>query len=247
MVGKVTVGGFDHLLFRDWLYRMSSGLHATIGLEESLIPAPLVLGVVCILLHSLRRKDYRVLWVCAWAAGSVAAALALKGYCWRLPEFDVHRAMFILPVLSLMLGLYLSENWEPASPGTENRLMRGMIISAILVMILNSAYLPFIRRTPRASDPAFTEDAEEATMLVLHKAWPNPKTIYLKPPLGCDLEDNLKYFSPDTAIVRTDPPEGEHLQGNFVISFINDSPSARIRDFLVWHHNDRPFLQIKPE
>jgi hypothetical protein len=247
LAGKVALGGFDGLVARDWLFRLSGGFHATIGLEESLVPAPLLLGLVFILVHSLGRRDFRVLWVCAWGAGTVAVALALKGYCWRLPEFDVHRAMTILPVLSLALGLYLSENWSRLSQGADERLLRGLVISAMVVMILNSACLPFLRRTPRGSDPTITGDDEEAIMLVLHVAGRSPRTIYMQPPLDCDLDDILRYFWPDTAIVRSDPPEGEHLPGVYVLSFLNKDPMTRVYDFLVWHANRRPYLQLRPE
>jgi hypothetical protein len=247
VASKVKIGGFDNLVFMDWLVRMSSGLHSTVGLEESLVPAPLLVGIVFALIHGMRRRDFRLAWICAWAAGCVVVSLALKGYCWRRPDFDIQRAMFILPVLSLAVGVYLSENWSLLSPGGDDRLLRGLVVSAVLVMILNSAYLPFIRRTPRDFDPPIMTDDEESTMLVLNKAAPNPKTIYLQPPLNCDLDDNLKYFWPDTAIVRSDPPDGEHHQGNYVISFISKDSATRIPDDLVWHRNRRPFLQMRPE
>jgi hypothetical protein len=247
LAGKIEVGGFDGLILNDWLFRMGQGFHATIGLEESLIPTPLLLGIFLILGHSLLRRDFRVLFVVAWALGSVAIALALKGYCWRYPDFDIHRAMFILPVLSLLLGLYISEYWRQMPSGSDDRLLRGMVIAAIVVMLVNAAYLPLIRRSPRASEPALTADEEEATMLVLDKAWPNPKTIYFKPPLDCDLDDMLKYFSPDTKIIRGMPPDGEHLQGNYVISFLKPDLVDRMPDDLVWHRNRRPYLQIAPE
>jgi hypothetical protein len=247
LADKLKIGGFDNLVLNDWLFRMSGGLHAAIGLEESLIPAPLVLGIVFILVHSLRRRDFRVLWLCVWAAGSVVMSLALKGYCWRQPEFDIHRAMFVLPVLSLALGLYVSENWTSLSPPSDDRLLRGMVVSGILVMILNSAYLPFVRRAPRAFDPQIKTDDEEATMLVLEKAGPDPTTFYLVPPLNCDLDDFLRYFYPDATIVRGVPPEGEHLKGHFVISYLNKDAETRIHDDLVWHRNPRPYLQLSPE
>jgi hypothetical protein len=247
LASKVTVGGFDNLVPMDWVWRMAGGLHATIGLEESLIPAPLLLGVVFILIHGIRRRDFRPAWICAWAAGSVAVALALKGYCWRRPDFDIQRAMFILPVLSLAVGVYLSEGWAQLSPGGDDRLLRGIVGSAIVVMIVNSAYLPLIRRAPRDFSPPIMTDDEESTMLVLGKAGPNPRTIYLEPPLDCNLDDNLKYFWPDAAVIRGDPPEGEHKPGSYVISFISKDPATRIQDDLVWHRNRRPYLQIRPE
>jgi hypothetical protein len=247
LAAKTKIGGLDNFGAIDWLNRMAQGFHATVGLEESLIPAPLLLGILFILFRGVRGGDFRIPFVLAWGAGSVVMALALKGYCWRVPEFDVHRAMYILPVLSLALGLYLSQHWEGISPGGDDRLLRGVIMAAILVMIANSAYLPFIRRAPRAFDPGFKEDPEEATMLVLKKAAPNPRTIFFHPPFNCDLDDNLTYFSPDTRIVRGDPPSGEHLPGNYVISLISLDPLFHLRDELVWHRNEGPFLKIDPE
>lgn len=69
----------------------------------------------------------------------------------------------------------------------------------------------------------------------------------MQPPLDCDLDDILRYFWPDTAIVRSDPPEGEHLPGVYVLSFLNKDPMTRVYDFLVWHANRRPYLQLRPE
>jgi hypothetical protein len=247
LAGKVTVGGFDDLILKDWLFRMGQGFHATIGLEESLIPAPLLLGIFLILAHSVLRRDFRVLLVCAWALGSVAIALALKGYCWRYPEFDIHRAMFILPVLSLLLGVYVSEYWKQLTPGSEDRLIRGLVLAALVVMFINAAYLPLIRRSPRSSEPALTADEEEATMLVLDKAQAHPRTIYFTPPLDCDLDDMLKYFSPETTIIRGYPPAGEHEKGIYIISFLKPNLADRLPDNLVWHLNRRPYLQIAPE
>jgi hypothetical protein len=248
LAGRAAIGGFDGLLAVDWLFRLLAGFHATVGLEESLIPAPLLLGLVFILVHSVRTRDFRVPFVCAWAVGAVVMALALKGYCWRLPQFDIHRAMFIVPVLSLMLGLYLSEHWRALSGG-DDRLLRGIIVSGILVMILNSAYLPFIRRTPRESSPFFATDEEEAAMLVWKTAGAGAKTVYVQPPFPPEyrFDDLLRYFSPDAKVVRTAPPEGEHLPGNLVVSFLSDDPATRLADFLVWHNNPRPFLKIRPE
>lgn len=249
LADKTTLGGFDNLLAVDWLFRLGVGLHATVGLEESLIPAPLVLGLVLILAHSVRRKDFRVPFVCAWAAGSVFMALALKGYCWRLPDFDIHRAMFIVPVLSLALGLYISENWRAFSPGGDDRMLRAMVVSGILVMILNSAYLPFIRRTPKESTPVIATDEEEAAMLVWTRAGAGAKTVYVLPPFLPEyrFDDILQYFSPETKLIRSAPPDGEHVPGNFVISFLSDDGDSRIADVLVWHNHARPYLQIKPE
>jgi hypothetical protein len=247
LAGKIAFGGFDDLVVNDWLSRMGQGIHATVGLEESLIPAPLLLGVLLVLGHSIRRRDFRALLICAWAAGSVVMALALKGYCWRSPAFDIHRAMFILPVLSLMVALYVSEYWRQLAPGSDERLLKAMIMTATLAMFLNSSYLPFIRRAPRAYEPALVSDEEEATMLVLAKAWPNPKTIYFAPPLDCNLDDLLYYLSPDTKIIRGSPPEGEHVQGNYVISFRSKELAERLPDDLVWHRNRRPYLKLVPE
>ena len=244
---KLTFGGFDNLVVQDWVHRMAGGFHATFGLEESLIPAPLTLGIILILIHSLSRRDYRVLWVCLWAAASVGMSLALKGYCWRAPEFDIHRAMFILPVLSLALGLYVSEHWGHLFAGSEGRLVGAGVMAVILVMVLSSIYLPFIRRAPRAYEPALTTDDEEAVMLILRRAGPDVRTVYLKPPLNCDVDDSLSYYFPEAKILRADPPEGEHLRGNFVLSYLSKDPETRIQDDLVWHRNRRPFIRIDPE
>lgn len=244
---RLQVGGFADLSPGDWAYRITSGLHATVGLEESLIPAPLVLGVLFILVHSLARRDLRVPYLCVWTAGTVLLSLALKGYCWREPEFDIHRAMVVLPPLSLALVMYLAAHPEALSPPASAGLLRGLVMGAIVLMILNSAYLPFIRRAPRSYFPYAVTDQEEAAMLVVRKALPGAKTVYLVPPLFCPLEDTLSYFAPETRVVRGQPRGDEHKPGNYLITYIKDDPYARVPSVGERHLNPRPFLRILPE
>jgi len=246
-VDKFQISEFPDLNWVDWFYRYFSGLHATVGLEESLIPAPLMLGILIFLYLSLLQKDFRFLALCVWAAGTVGVSLTLKGYCWRPPEFDIHRAMIILPPLSLAFTLYLASYWKQFTAKTSTAVLRTLIIGVIVLMVLNTFYLPFIRRAPRAFYPELMTDTEEATLLVIHNTAPNPKRIYLIPPFNTSLEDSLQYFSPDTEVVHNNPPPGEHLPNTYLISFISINPDDHAWDMFVRHLHPRPFLQIKPE
>jgi len=244
---KFQISEFPNLNWVDWLYRYLIGFHATVGFEESLVPAPLMLCVLIGLYFSLRRKDFRFLALCLWAAATVGISLTLKGYCWRPPEFDIHRAMVILPPLSLAVALYLADYWKQIAAKGSDSILRTLIIGVIALMVLNTIYLPFIRRSPRSYFRDVMTDTEEAILLVIHHAAPNPKRIYLIPPFNCELEDGLQYFSPDTNVVRDNPPPGEHDPNTYLISFISTNPDDHAWDDFARHTHPRPFLQIKPE
>jgi len=245
--GRFTLGGVPNLTVADWLYRYGVGFHAAFGLEESLIPAHLVLGSLIILYASLRQKDFRFLLLVLWSIGVVFFALALQGYCWGVPEWDLHRAMIILPPLSLAVTLYLASYWKAFIPSQYDFAFRGLIIGVLLLLILNAIYLPLIRRGPRGSTIDVINDQEEATLLVVNHSGPPPKLIYVIPD-NLVLEDGLQYFSPETKVIHGPPPAGEHSEGAFVLSFIHpDDPESRYWDQFARHTHPRPFLQMKPE
>lgn len=249
--GRFSIGATADSGNDNWLYRLSNGLHAAFGLEESLVPAPLALGILFVLIHSLKRRDYRILMVCLWAFATVAGSLLMKGYWRRVPEFDIQRAMVVLPPLSLALVWYAASLW-PAAGGGE-RAMRIAAASAVLFMLLNASYLPLIRRAPRAYVPFAVTDKEEATMLVLGRAGERARTVYLAPPLFIHLEDTLLYFSPTTKVVRASPPAGEHLPGNFVVAYVSpelfvpEDAYAQFSEHPVRSSRPRPYLQISAE
>jgi len=229
-----------------WVHRLAEGLHAAVGAEESLVPAPLTLGILFILLHSLRRGNIRVLLLGLWAGGTVVLALVLKGYWQRVPEFDLHRAMVVLPALSLALVLYLAG--LAGSPSS-----RAILVCGLLYMLLNAAGLPLLRRAPRAYYPFEVTDAEEAAMLVVDHAGPDPRTIYLAPPLFFPLETTLAYFRPAVRVVHAAPPPGEHQPGAYVVyyagtePFVGEDPTARYTDHPQRFAQPRPYLAIRPE
>ena len=236
-----------------WASRFLNGLHSTFGIEESLVPAPLALGILFILVHSLRRSDYRVLALCLWAAVAVVLSLALKGYWQRVPEFDIQRAMVILPPLSLALVLYVAAHWGALLDGKNEAALRGLILSAVVFMLLNAAYLPLIRRVPRAYFPFEATDREEAAMFFVRGAAPGARVVYVAPPLSIRLEETLAYLSPGTRVVSAAPPEGEHVKGSYVISyagqdpFVSEDPNVRLADHPVRFLHPRPYLRISPE
>ncbi len=250
--GRFSIGATSDSGNDNWLYRLSNGLHAAFGLDESLVPAPLTLGVLFVVIHSLRRRDYRILAVCVWALVTVAVSLLMRGYWRRVPEFDIQRAMVILPPLSLALVVYAASLWPPIASGYE-RAFRIAAASAILFMLLNASYLPLIRRAPRAYVPFAITDKEEATMLVVGAAGGKARTVYVVPPLFLHLEDTLLYFSPATQVVRGSPPAGEHLPGNYVITFsspelfVPEDAYAQFFEHPVRSSRPRPYLRISAE
>jgi len=231
----------------DWLYRYGAGFHAAFGMEESLIPAHLVLGIIIILYASLRQKDFRFLLLFLWSLGVIILALTLKGYFQREPEFDIHRAMIILPPLSLAVTLYLARYWKAYIPSRYDYAPRGLIIGILVLLILNAVYLPLIRRGPRSFFPNQMSDQEEATLLVMQHPGPSPTLIYVIP-ATFGLDDSLQYFSPETRVVHGPPPVGEHLIGAYVISYIHpDDNDSRKFNRLARHLHPRPFLQMTAE
>jgi len=232
-----------------WLRRLAVGLHAAGGIEESLLPAPLVLGVLFILADSLRRRDRRVLALAAWAALTVVLALILRGYWQRVPEFDLHRAMVVLPPLSLAVALYFGEHPEAlAVPGAGR-----LVACTIAFMVLNALALPWLRRAPRDYYPFAVTDNEEATELVLDRPGPPPAIVYLAPPLDFPLETTLAYFRPGTRVVHGPPPAGEHRPDACVVAYAGTEPfapedtGARAEDYPVRFSHPRPFLTLRPE
>lgn len=243
----LAVGTDTKLNASDWLYRFLDGLDATFGFGDSLIPAPLVFGCLIILYISLRQRDYRFLLLISWAVASLIAALAMSGFCWRPPIYDVHRAMIILPPISAAFALYLAGYW-PRFVTTQNEaLVRVPLILSLVLMILGAIYLPFFYRFPRPFIPGPVTDTEEATLLVIRDASPNPKRLYLIPPFDCRLEDTFRYFSPDTEIIRDTPPPGDHQPGSYSLSYITNDPVAHDWNASTHHSQPRPYLQIKPE
>ena len=239
---KITLGGSGHLYFSDWLHRYAVGFHATYGQEESLIPIHLVLACIIIVYWSLKQKDIRFLLLIIWALGIVFMSLTLNGHCWRTAEYDIHRAMIILPPLSLGVTLYLSYYWKNS---IQHLPIRTLIIGVLCVLILNTIYLPLIRRVPGSFNSSDIIDAEEATLLAIHKKGASPKTIYVVPPY-CALDDALSYFLPDTKIIYGTPPSADTDPGAYVISYINPDPESRTTEQFARHIHPRPYLQIKP-
>jgi hypothetical protein len=244
---RLVLGEFTTLNLIDWAHRFGAGFHAVLGLEESVLPPPLLLGITFALFNSLRRKDFRVLLICLWAAACVVASLSLRGYCWRLPEFDVHRAMIILPPLSLTVVMYLAANKGTLLSEKNERVVGGLMACCVVMMLLSAIYLPLLRRAPRAFIPWEETDTEEATMLVLDHALPGAKTIYVATGIDNALKETLSFFSPDTLTVNGVPPDGEHLPNVYVITYLHSDPASRFQDLFSQHLSARPFLQIKPE
>ena len=235
------------LTLSDWIYRYGAGYHATFGLEEALVPAHLVLAAMVILYLSLSRKDWRFLAIGLWGLAVITSAVTMRGYCWRMPAYDLHRAMILLPPLSLAVTLYMVRYWREFVAPAYDHVARGMIMGVLVLLILNASFLPLLRRAPRESYPEQLSDVEEATLLVANLPDGPVKVVYVVPG-DIPLTDTVQYFKPEITVVYGPPPAGEHLAGSWVITFLHpNDENSRVLDGFARHLNPRPYLQIIPE
>jgi hypothetical protein len=212
------------------------------------ITQPLLFLLVIFLFASLRRFDPRLLLLCCWAFATVMVGLTVKGWCWRPPDFDVHRALCILPPLATAAILYLNQFWsESDKTAFINSMMRTIISAAILILTINSISLPLLYRGPRDFQPIYESDLEEIAVELVHSPCPHPALIYVIPPLDIDLEDVIQYFAPGTPVVLGNPPTGEHRADVLLISWASLNPDTRGWDEYARHLYPRPYFKITQE
>jgi len=250
--GKLALGQDPRYTALDWTWRYLTGSRAVAGSDESIIPQPLVLGILLALYLSWRSRDYRFFVVCVWALATIAAALGFRGYCWRAPEADVSRAMGIMPPLSLGVVLCLAfhaKDWFMAE--LPRRIILVFLVISMVFMIGNSLTIPFLRREIRYDPVEFPTDYDEATYMIstmVNTPGLDPiQRVYIVPPLDFNAESSLNYFAPGSIIIRGNPPPGEKLPGTYIFSYRTDNPDDRnwIQDMPDLH--PRPYLKVQRE
>lgn len=242
-------GPWEHFTPFDWFWRFCYAFNSYAGGDRSLVPAPLAIGLLAALYLSWRARDIRLPLVFLWSLATVAAAISFKGWCWAPPEFDLQRAMVILPFLSLgvvLFGvLYAGHVLEMAST---RRVATFLIVFSLLFMVVKSAPVPFLKRTIDSSGEIPT-DIEEAlaTIFTVDIAHHPIKRIYVVPPLDQPVEWGLVYLSPDTEIIRTAPPTGEKIPGTYILSYRSQDPGTRGWSEELPSFQRRPYLEIHEE
>jgi hypothetical protein len=242
------VGNWNFFTWSDWAWRFVYGFSALAGSDQSLIPAPLVLGILAALYLGWRHRDHRFLLLCGWAVGTVGAAIALKGWCWSPPQFDLHRAMVILPLVSLGVVLVLERYAGDAFRSeVTRRIITFVLVGSLLFMVLKGAPVPFLERSPDVLGENL-DDLEEAliTLDALNSARHPLTRIYLAPPLDVNLEWGLVYLRPEATVIRGEPPPDEKSPGSYVLSFRSTNFADHIWTRDIPSYQRRPYLQIRP-
>jgi hypothetical protein len=229
-----------------WIFRYGAGYHAAIGLEEALVPAHLVLAALVILYISLSRRDWRFLVVALWSLAVIASALTMRGYCARSAAYDLHRAMILLPPLSLAVTLYMARYWRLFVPPAYDHVLRGIIMGILGLLILNASFYPLIKRNPRDAYPDQLSDSDEAAFLVANLPNGVAKVIYVIPG-GIAVADSAQYFQPAAQVVQGAPPAGEHLAGSWVLTVAHPDAPPRQDPGYGGYPNPRPYFKIIPE
>ena len=245
-------GVWENFTWFDWAWRYAYGFYAMVGNSQALIPAPLVIGTLVALYLCNRHRDWRFFLVCLWACVTVAAAISCRGWSWAQPEFDIHRAMEVLPFLSVGIVLSVVRYAAPYfySPRS-HRLANMAIICSLVFMLVEAVPLPFLKRNadPTGETPS---DWEEAVQLIATlDTTPNHaplKNLYLIPPMDLPLEWGLVYFNPGVNVVRGNPPTGEKIPGNYLLIYLSKNPNDRSN----WRHDvpslyPRPYMKIEEE
>jgi hypothetical protein len=237
--------------FHDWVWRYFMGYHTLLSADWSVIPCPLALASLAVLYFSLRFRDYRFVALVTWALVMVFASLACVGSFFNLAQFDVHRAIFILPPLALGVVLFYHvyrARLEADAGGDRTILFCAQL--AMTIMIYTSLAIPMSVRTYIYHREL--NDYDEALYLIDCANW-NPAMkkvakVYIVPPLDiADLETGLTYFSPEAVVVRGAPPPGEKEPGAYVLSYVSSDENDRLYNPIIPSRHPRPYLQLKPE
>ena len=247
--GKFKVG-IDEFTAQDWVLRYLHGARAVFGSDFTLIPAPLGLLLFAAVYLCWRYREYRYAAVCAWAVAAVFVSLTFVGSNLNFPFHDVHRAMVIIPPLTLgailLVIRHLSAVPDPQAASGHFRFFMKMSMVYMAFTGVGTAFMVrdfFATGVINDTDEAYAKLSE----LMNSPTAARPKQIYLVPPLDIDLERGLGYFSPDTKVVRSAPPAGERNPGTYVFSYINKDPEARFDDQVVPSRHPHPYLKMAEE
>src|ERR1019366_6807142 len=240
----------DKVTGGDWLQRYLHGVRAVVGSDFALIPAPLVLAILAAACLAWRYLDVRFAAILAWAGAVACASLPFVGSNRNFPNYDIHRAMVILPPLTvasvLLLNRFVAGLGNPAPALSFIRWAGGL---SVVYMVFTAVFTVLLVRNFFAEQ--MVDDFDEAMSMinqVVHAPGARPiARVYLVPPLEMDIELGLRYFAPDSVVVRHAPPPGEKKPGNWVFSYIKKSPDDRFQNEVKPSLHPRPYLRLQPE
>lgn len=232
-------GDGDNTTLADFIFRYFVGFRG-VFCEEALFPIPLTLGFLYVTYISILKRRWVYFLFLGWVFGTILLALSLRGWCWRPPAFDIHRAMVTIPPMAVIVMWLLSK---------ENIDLRALCKIAFVFMVFTSLTLPFLRRAPREYIPDNYTDFDETAYYVadLVQEGHAIKKLYVEPPLELPIDELMAYFSPSSEIVRGAAPSGEHLPGVYVLKYINPTPENRITDWQRPSVHARPWVILVPE
>jgi hypothetical protein len=235
----------------DWVWRYFMGYHAWLGAGFSVIPCPLALAALAACYFSLKYRDYRFPLLCMWCVAMAFASLTCVGSNFNLPQFDIHRSMFILPPLAAGVVLFYQayRPTEDSLPGLHRAILTSACF-AMLYMVCTGAAIPFAVRTYiyEREMTDYDEALYKIDCLNFNSRPQKITKIYILPPLKIDdLETGLVYFAPSAMVVRGNPPVGEKEPGAYLLSYLSKNEEDRAYDVIVPSRHPRPYLQLKQE
>ena len=240
-----------HFTLSDWIWRYFLGYHALLNLGSSVIPCPLGLAALAVLYFSFRFRDYRFPLLCLWCIGIAFASLTCLGSNFNLPQFDIHRAMIILPPLAAGVVIFYhvyGSQWNPSM--WVHKTLMTCACFAMIYMACTSIAVPLTARTfVYYHDLSDNDEAlYKIDCINFDPKMEKLKTIYIVPPLRIDeLELGLQYFSPSAVVIRGNPPPGEKEPGTYLLSYLRTNEADRVPDVMIPSLRPRPHLQLKKE
>ncbi len=236
----------------DWVWRYFVGYHTLFSAGFSFIPCPLGLAAMAVLYFSFRFRDYRFPLLCLWCLAVAFVSLTFVGSFFNLPQFDMHRSIFILPPLAAgVVAFYcIYRSQLDSSLRVHRTLMACASVCHDLSMICTSIAVPLTVRTYIYDDDIRNYDEALYKIDCMNSGSKEGKIkkLYLAPPLKIDdLETGLVYFAPTVELIRGNPPPGEKEAGTYVLSFLKGKEAEEPVNRIVPSEHQRPYLQLKEE
>jgi hypothetical protein len=243
--------GPPELTAGDRIWRYFLGYHSLLGAGFSVLPCPLALAAIAVCYFSFKYRDYRFPLLGVWCAAIALLSLTCIGSNFNSPQFDIHRAIFILPPLAAGAVVFYHVYGSRLDPS--RRLHPTIMICArvaMVYMIYTGAAFPWTERT-YIYHRNMTDYDEALYKIDCVNFDPKMKKIaklYIVPPLEIgDLETGLAYFAPSAVLIRGNPPPGEKQPGAYLLSYLSDNEEDRKYDVRMPSRHARPYLQLKPE
>ena len=243
--------GSPHFTSSDWVWRYFLGFRSLLSLESSVLPCPLGLAAMTVLYFSFKFRDYRFPILCVWCIGVSFVSLTCLGSNFNLPQFDIHRAMIILPPLAAGVVVFYhvySPQFSP-SPWVHRTVVACACVAMIYIVCASAAVPLAVRNFVYYHEVSDCDEAlYDVDCLNFDPKMEKVKKIYIVPPLRIDdLGIGLEYFSPSAVVIHGNPPPGEKDPGAYVLSYRSDNMTDRVSDIMMPSRHPRPYLQLKPE